>query len=181
MKDALGQPRDTVRRVTRRPRRRLLAALAAAVAALWVVAVVRGGPPPLEGEAPRDGFVRIPGVAHVHTTHSDGAGAPAQVARAAREAGSSFLVITDHNTDAARPFSGYRDGVLVLVGAELSTHQGHLLGLGMRPLAFPPAVDARNALDDVYHLGGAAFAAHPTRSRPDLGWSGWEIEGPWGL
>ncbi len=181
MKDALGQPRDTVRRVTRRPRRRLLAALAAAVAALWVVAVVRGGAPPLEGEAPRDGFVRIPGVAHVHTTHSDGAGAPAQVARAAREAGSSFLVITDHNTDAARPFSGYRDGVLVLVGAELSTHQGHLLGLGMRPLAFPPAVDARNALDDVYHLGGAAFAAHPTSSRPDLGWSGWEIEGPWGL
>ena len=150
-------------------------------AALWIAAAVRWRPPPLDGAAPRDGFVRVPGVVHVHTTHSDGAGTPERVARAARGAGLSFLVITDHNTDAARPLSGYRDGVLVMVGAEISTHQGHLLGLGMRPLTFPLGVDARNALDDVHHLGGAAFAAHPTSPRDDLGWSGWALEGSWGL
>ena len=150
-------------------------------AALGVVPALLWRPPPLEGEPPRDGWVRVPGVAHVHTTLSDGAGAPEDVARAARRAGAAFVVITDHNTAAARSFSGYRDGVLVLVGAELSTHQGHLLGLGMRPLVFPAGVDARNALDDVHHLGGAAFAAHPTSPRGDLAWRGWLLDGAWGL
>ncbi len=168
--------------MTRRRRLRLLVALAVtAPLALWGLLAPPWRPPPLEGEAPRDGWVRAPGVVHVHTTLSDGTGTPEHVARAAREAGLSFLVITDHNTDAARSVSGYRDGVLVMVGAELSTHQGHLLGLGMRPLTFPAGVDARNALDDVHHLGGAAFAAHPTSPRGDLGWSGWELGGAWGL
>ena len=148
---------------------------------LWVGPALVWRPPPLEGEPPRDGMDRIPGVVHVHTTHSDGAGAPEYVVEAAREAGLSFLLITDHNSDAARSLAGYRDGVLVLVGAEISTHQGHLLGLGMQPLAFPLAVDARNALDDVHHLGGAAFVAHPTSPRDDLAWRGWELDGPWGL
>lgn len=168
--------------MTRRHRRRLLATLATATAAaLAVLAAGPARPAPLAGEAPRDGFVRIPGAIHVHTTHSDGAGTPERVAQAARRAGLSFLVITDHNTDGARPFSGYRDGVLVMVGAEISTHQGHLLGLGMRPLAFPPAQDARNVLDDVHHLGGAAFVAHPASSRDGLEWSGWALGGGWGL
>ena len=149
--------------------------------ALWVGAALLWRPLPLEGEPPRDGLARVPGVVHVHTAFSDGAGTPEDVVRAGREAGLSFLAITDHNTDAARPHAGYRNGVLVLVGAEISAHQGHLLGLGMRPLTFPPAVDARNALDDVRHLGGAAFVAHPTSPRDDLGWSGWELDGPWGL
>ena len=165
-------------------RRRLWRLMVPAVmmpVALWVGAALLWRPPPLEGEPTRDGLERVPGVVHVHTAFSDGAGTPEDVVRAGREAGLSFLVITDHNTDAARPHAGYRDGVLVLVGAEISAHQGHLLGLGMRPLAFPPAVDARNALDDVRHLGGAAFVAHPTSPRDDLGWSGWELDGPWGL
>ncbi len=150
-------------------------------AVLWVGPALLWRPPPLEGEPPRDGWVRVPGAVHMHTTHSDGSAAPEQVAEAGRRARLSFLVITDHNTDAAHSFSGYHDGVLVLVGTEISTHQGHLLGLGMRPLAFPPAADARNALDDVYHLGGAAFAAHPTSPRAEFAWSAWEIDGPWGL
>ncbi len=150
-------------------------------ALLWVGPALVWRPPPLEGEFPRDGWERISGVVHVHTTLSDGAGSPEEVARAAREAGVSFVAITDHDTDAARSFSGYRDGVLVLAGAELSTHQGHLLGLGMRPLAFPPGVDARSALDDVHHLGGAAFAAHPTSPRDALAWHGWALDGAWGL
>ena len=166
----------------RRRRLRLLPVPAVAIlVALWVGSALVWRPPPLEGEPPRDGWVRIPGAVHVHTTHSDGAGSPGHVAEAARDAGLSFLLITDHNTDAARSLSGYRDGVLVLVGAEISTHQGHLLGFGMQPLAFPLGVDARNALDDVHHLGGAAFVAHPTSPRDDLAWRGWELEGPWGL
>ena len=167
--------------IRRRRLRLLLVPAVAILVALWVGSALVWRPPPLEGEAPRDGLVRVSGVVHVHTTLSDGTGTPERVEQAAREAGLSFLLITDHNTDAARSLSGHRDGVLVLVGAEISTHQGHLLGLGMRPLTFPPGVDARNALDDVHHLGGAAFVAHPTSPRDDLAWRGWELEGSWGM
>ena len=74
-----------------------------------------------------------------------------------------------------------RTGCWLLMGAEFSTNQGHLLGLGMQPRTFPLARDARNALDDVRYLDGVAFVAHPTSPRKDLAWSGWDAEGPWGL
>ena len=147
----------------------------------WIGSALVSRSLPLEGGPPSDGLVRLAGAVHVHTSLSDGAGTPEDVVQAGREAGLSFLALTDHNNDAARSLDGYHDGVLVLVGTEISTYQGHLLGLGMRPMTFPPARDARNALDDVRYLGGAAFVAHPTSPRDDLAWSGWEIEAPWGL
>ncbi len=165
-------------------RRRALLLVAPAVvisAVLWVGPALVWRPLPVAGEPPRDGLVRIGGAAHVHTTLSDGAGAPEYVVQEGRAAGLSFLLITDHDTDAGRSLRGYRDGMLVLAGTEISTHQGHLLGLGMRPFSFPLARDARNALDDVKHLGGTAFVAHPASARDDLAWSGWELDGPWGL
>ena len=166
-------------------RRRLPLLVVTAVAiplALWVGPALVWRSLPLDGEPPSDGLARVAGALHVHTTLSDGTGAPEYVVQAGREAGLSFLVITDHNTNgAARSLDGYRDGMLVLVGAELSTHQGHLLGLGMRPSRFPFAPDASGALDDVRYLGGVAFAAHPTSRRDALAWSGWELAGPWGL
>ena len=167
----------------RRWRLPLLVVTAVAIPlALWVGTGLVWRPPPLDGEPPRDGLVRIAGALHVHTTLSDGTSSPADVVQAGHEAGLSFLVITDHNTNgAARSIAEYSDGMLVLVGAELSTHQGHLLGLGMQPSTFPFAPDAPDALDDVRHLGGAAFAAHPASPRDALAWSGWELDGPWGL
>src|SRR5437899_2683178 len=77
------------------------------------------------GEPPRDGYTRVPGVVHVHTTLSDGGGTPAEVITAARKTGLGFVAITDHNNLDAKPFEGYREGVLVLVGTELSTTAGH--------------------------------------------------------
>ncbi len=150
-------------------------------AVLWIGPALCWRPLPVEGAPPGDGLVRIAGVVHVHTTLSDGAATPERVVQEAREAALSYLVITDHNTDAGRSVQGYRDGVLVLVGTEISTHRGHVLGLGMRPLSFPPAPEAGNAFDDVRYLGGTAFVAHPASAREDLAWSGWEIDGPWGL
>jgi hypothetical protein len=80
------------------------------------------------------------------------------------------------------PFEGYQDGVLVLVGSELSTPGGHVLGVGFdRDPAFRFAGDALDALDDVRHLGGAAFAAHPFSPRPDLRFRDLELPGAWGL
>jgi PHP domain-containing protein len=122
-------------------------------------------------------------VVHVHTTLSDGGGTPEEVAAAARRAGLAFVAITDHNNLDAKPFEGYHDGVLVLVGSEVSTaSSGHVLGLGLREdPAFRFSGDPGDALDDIRLLGGAAFAAHPLSAREDFRWTAWDLPGPWGL
>lgn len=164
----------------RRGRWVLLAALV--LFAGWLARVALWRPLPLAGEAPADGYSRAAGVVHVHTTLSDGGGTPEEVVRAARATGLDFLGITDHNNLDAKPYEGYRDGVLVLVGSELSTPVGHLLGLGLdRDPPFRFNGDGLAALEDVRDLGGIAAAAHPFSARSDLRWSGWDLPGPWGI
>ena len=164
------------------PSRRVVLLSAALVVLLaGAVHVVRWRPRPVVGEAPRDGYVRVPGVVHVHTTLSDGAATPDEVIAAARAAGLKFVVITDHNTLDAKRWEGYHDGVLVIVGTEVSTTAGHVLGLGIPDPVFRFSGDAEDALDDVLTLGGAAFAAHPTSPRPDFRWTGWPLPGSWGV
>jgi hypothetical protein len=164
----------------RRGRLFLLAALAVSLLVLLRVALWR--PLALVGEEPADGYARASGVVHVHTTLSDGGGTPEEVIRAARNAGLEFLGITDHNNVDAKPFEGYRDGVLVLVGSELSTPAGHLLGVGLdRDPAWRFNGDGLDGLEDVRDLGGVPFAAHPLSARADLRWSGWDLPGPWGI
>ena len=161
---------------------RAASALAALALAVLLLRVVLWRPLAVVGEPPDDGFVRVAGVVHVHTTLSDGGGEPGEVVRAARAAGLAFLGITDHNNLDAKAFEGYRDGVLVLVGAELSTPVGHVLGVGLdRDPAYRFNGDGQDAIDDVLHLGGVPFAAHPFSARPDLRWGGFELPGPWGL
>jgi hypothetical protein len=161
---------------------RALASLAALTLAAALVRVLLWRALPLQGAPPDDGFARAAGVVHVHTTLSDGGGAPDEVIRAAHASGLAFLGLTDHNNLDAKPFEGYRDGVLVLVGAELSTPAGHLLGIGLdRDPAFRWNGDAQDAVDDVLHLGGVPVAAHPFSARAELRWRAFDLQGPWGL
>jgi hypothetical protein len=133
------------------------------------------------GEAPTDTFTRLAGVVHVHTTFSDGGGTPAELVAAARAAGLQFVVITDHNNLDAKPFEGFHDGVLFIVGTEVSTASGHILGLGIPDPAFRFSGDAGEALDDIRTLGGFAFAAHPLSPREEFRFTAWDLPGPWGL
>lgn len=159
----------------------ILAAASVSVAA-YLAHVALWRPLLLVGEAPADGYQRVAGVVHVHTSLSDGGGSPEEVIAAARASGLGFLAITDHNNLDAKPLEGYREGVLVLVGAELSTPSGHVLGLGLeRDPAYRFNGDAQDAIEDVRDLGGVAFAAHPFSGRGDLRWSGWDVPGPWGI
>ena len=151
------------------------------VSLLLCLRVVLWRPLALVGESPRDGYTRVAGIVHVHTTLSDGGGSPQEVVAAARAAGLAFVAITDHNNLDAKPLEGYRDGVLVLVGCELSTTAGHILALGIPDPVFRFSGDALDGLDDVRHLDGFSFAAHPLNPRQDLRWTGWEVPGSWGL
>ncbi len=143
--------------------------------------VVLWRPLAVTGAATDDGQVRVAGAVHVHTSFSDGGGTPEEVAAAAKRAGLQFVVITDHNNLDAKPFEGYHDGVLVIVGTEVSTAAGHVLGLGIADPVFRFSGDPLDALDDIRLLGGSGYAAHPLSLRPDFAWSGWNLPGAWGI
>jgi hypothetical protein len=162
-----------------RPRLALLAVALLAVAGAGWVALQR--PLPVEGPAPADGYTRLPGVVHVHTALSDGGGSPEEVVAAARRSGLRFLAITDHNNLDAKPMEGERDGLLVIVGVEVSTIAGHIVGLGIPDPAFRFSGDPADALDDIRELGGHAFAAHPLNARSDFLYGAWDLPGPWGM
>jgi hypothetical protein len=161
-------------------RGRLLGALTVVLAGVVLWVWLRG-PLPVGGPLPNDGFVRVAGVVHVHTTHSDGGRPPEAVVAAAQRVGLGFVAITDHNNLDAKRFEGYHGQVLVLVGTEISTTEGHVMGLGMSSPTFAFSGDALDALEDVRDLGGVPFAAHPLSQRPDLRWRGWDLPGPWGM
>ncbi len=145
---------------------------AAVLAAAWVAwgVAVRGRradrPPMPQGE--------LRGAWHVHTSHSDGRGTLAEVVRAAREAGLSFVVIADHNVLAPGE-AGWHDRVLVVEATEASTRYGHVVALGVpRPLT--PEEREDDPLGAIRRLGGAAILAHPLHPRrPFTGWG----TGPW--
>jgi predicted metal-dependent phosphoesterase TrpH len=102
---------------------------------------------------------------HVHTSWSDGAQAPeAVVTAAARRV--DVLAITDHDEIRgalrARDFARAHPalGIDVVVGEEISTLNGHLLGLYLAERV-PPGLPAALAIELVHAQGGLAVAAHP--------------------
>jgi hypothetical protein len=100
---------------------------------------------------------------HVHSTYSDGTGTVPQIARAAARAGLDVVLLTDHDSLAAKRNGEERwyDDVLVLVGEEVSpTDRDHFLAFGIdqeinRRLTGPEICEAVEA------VGGFGFGAHP--------------------
>ncbi|TAK12056.1 MAG: hypothetical protein EPO35_11770 [Acidobacteria bacterium] len=112
------------------------------------------------------------GAYHVHTTRSDGAFTPDEVANAARQANLSFVILTDHG-DASRPPDAprYVNGVLVIDAVEVSVVEGHVVALGLAGAApYRLGGEARDVIEDIHRLGGFAIVAHPDSPRPDLRW-----------
>jgi hypothetical protein len=116
----------------------------------------------------------VAGVLHVHSNRSDGRGTPEQIAHAAAQAGVKFVVITDHGDATRRPDPPiYREGVLCLEGAEISTSGGHYIALDMPAAPYPLAGEARDVVEDVKRFGGFGIAAHPDSPKPELRWREW--------
>lgn len=123
-----------------------------------------------------------PGALHMHTTFSDGSGSVADLARAARDAGLRWIIITDHDDLRARPWAGWLDDVLVIVGHEITPARNHFLALGIDRV-----IDNRLApqefIDQVYAEGGFGIIAHPDeRIQNDFKeiyrWDDWNVAGP---
>jgi len=104
------------------------------------------------------------GALHVHSTYSDGTGAVSEILDAARRADADFVLLSDHDTLAARRegWEGWHDGVLLIVGTEITPRrQGHCLAVGVRECLGYSLMDTREYLARVRDQGGAAIVAHP--------------------
>ncbi len=132
-------------------------------------------PPPRARGRGRDWYR---GDCHLHSWHSDGRRTPAEIADLARAAGLDFLNSSDHNTNAAHPHwaDAAGDDLLVLLGEEVTTRNGHVLALGTDPGTF---VDWRYRARDgrwahfaraVRAAGGLVVPAHPHADCVGCGW-----------
>jgi hypothetical protein len=109
------------------------------------------------------------GDCHLHSWHSDGRRTPDEIAALARAAGLDFVNSSEHNTTASHAHwaDAAGDDLLVLLGEEVTTRNGHVLALGTEPGTF---VDWRyRARDDrwghfaheIRRAGGLVVPAHP--------------------
>ena len=100
---------------------------------------------------------------HVHSTHSDGTGTVAQIAEAAARNAVDVVLLTDHDTLAARREGeeGWHGDVLVLVGEEVTPkNQDHYLAFGLAR-EVSRNQPAAGIVGDVAERGGFGFCAHP--------------------
>lgn len=102
---------------------------------------------------------------HFHTTYSDGTiTIPALLDIAVRRE-LAVIAVTDHDTiagaEAARLLAQRQASpVEVIVGVEVTTRQGHIVGLFLRE-AVPPGLSAAATVEAIHAQGGLAFAPHP--------------------
>ncbi len=105
----------------------------------------------------------IVGVYHIHTRYSDGRSSPAKIARTAANLGLDFIILTDHGHPNIRSLEsqGWKDGLLVLAGSELSVSRGHLVALDIIVPPRPFSQNAEQAAREIQAIGGFSVIAHP--------------------
>lgn len=109
---------------------------------------------------------------HVHTTFSDGTATPEDVLNYyALHSEVDVVAITDHDTidgalhteRFAREHSDLFGHLDVIIGEEISTRDGHVIGLFLQDW-IAPGSSAAETVDAIHAQGGLAIAAHPYTS-----------------
>ncbi|HKW58190.1 MAG TPA: CehA/McbA family metallohydrolase [Candidatus Dormibacteraeota bacterium] len=125
---------------------------------------------------------------HMHTTASDGWPQPHQVVDHAASLGLDVIAVTDHDTiDGALRAADHairRRGLEVVVGEEVSSRDGHIVGLFLER-RIRPGMSAAATVHAIHDQGGLAVAVHPfwrtqrrVRGGPvhGVGWLAAELE-----
>lgn len=127
------------------------------------------------------------GVMHIHTKYSDGSSDIKGVAKAAAKAGASFVLINDHDTLKALELEGenYFNGVLVLIGMEVTPKRNHFLCYDIETIP-SKELHPNEYVGQVYEQGGFGFLAHPDQKENPIfpgrmNWDNWDIEQPFGV
>lgn len=138
------------------------------------------GPPasPNGLKAPfEDGYRDFKGVIHCHSKYShDSHGTKKEIIQAAKRTGMNFLIMTDHPSPKAIPrgIKGWHDGILFLVGAELSQGGWGMLALDIRQY-IEQEQPTQPLIEEIKGQDGLAFVGHME------GVKSWHFEGYDGL
>lgn len=113
----------------------------------------------------REGLRRLRIDPHIHTLASDGISDVESILEAAVQAGLDAIAITDHERiDAAVAARAIAEGrgwpIEVIVGEEITTRGGHLLGLFLRR-RIRPWHSLKTSVARIHEQGGLAIVAHP--------------------
>lgn len=106
---------------------------------------------------------------HIHSDHSDGlASIPEIMEYVATKTDLKVIAITDHNTIEgalyARSLADMYPGVEVVIGEEVTSKWGHILGLFLtEPVR--PGMSAAETIAAINEQGGVAIIAHPFANR----------------
>ena len=100
---------------------------------------------------------------HLHTTCSDGMPTPEVLARRLVRSRLAVAAVTDHDTiegalRVEEALSG--SGPEIIIGSEVSSRDGHVLGLFITH-DVPPGASAEATIAAIHEQGGLAIAAHP--------------------
>ena len=100
---------------------------------------------------------------HLHTTCSDGMPTPEVLARRLVRSRLAVAAVTDHDTiegalRVEEALSG--SGPEITIGSEVSSRDGHVLGLFITH-DVPPGASAEATIAAIHEQGGLAIAAHP--------------------
>jgi predicted metal-dependent phosphoesterase TrpH len=106
---------------------------------------------------------------HIHSSESDGLASPEQIVEhAATCTDLAVIAVTDHNTILgglrARDAAAHFPGVEVVVGSEISSKWGHILGLYLEE-DVPAGLSAAGTIAAINEQGGIAIVAHPFANR----------------
>jgi predicted metal-dependent phosphoesterase TrpH len=125
---------------------------------------------------------------HMHTTASDGWPVPSELVDFASATGLDVIAITDHDTIEgalrAADYAASRSKPHVVIGEEVSSRDGHIVGLFLER-RIRPGMSAAATVHAIHDQGGLAVAVHPfwrtqrrTRGGPvhGVGWLAAELE-----
>ena len=103
---------------------------------------------------------------HIHTYFSDGFDSPEQIVRAASIKELAVIAICDHNrikgAQKAQEFAQAHPylGVEVIIGEEITTVNGHILGLFLKE-RIKPGLTAEETIEKIHKQKGLAILPHP--------------------
>ena len=103
---------------------------------------------------------------HIHSRFSDGKPSIAEILQHVQEdTDLDVIAITDHDTIEGALLAKELAKELhyrfeVIIGEEISCHEGHILGLFLKE-TIPGNISAKEALQKIHEQGGVAIAAHP--------------------
>jgi predicted metal-dependent phosphoesterase TrpH len=98
---------------------------------------------------------------HTHSIYSkDAAQTPTEMIKLAKKRGLNGIAITDHNTAKGGLEGRKLDKNFVIPGIEVSSSEGHILGLGVTA-TIPRGLSPEETVEKIRDEGGIAVAAHP--------------------